>query len=89
MSDKSSMTSKSLPWYSIPILLTLLGAISIILLFAVYFFNERGIVFWSIIVSWFVILLVAGLEIGRQEKLRRLLIEQQEKQIEELKAKYQ
>lgn len=83
------MTSKSLPWYSIPILLTLLGAISIILLFAVYFFNERGIVFWSIIVSWFVILLVAGLEIGRQEKLRRLLIEQQEKQIEELKAKYQ
>ena len=69
-----------LPWYSISLLLTILGAVSIILLFGVYFYNEHGIVFWSIIIAWVAILLGAAMEIGRQEKLRRKL-ESEKKQL--------
>lgn len=73
-----------LPWYSISLLLTILGAVSIILLFGVYFYNEHGIVFWSIIVAWLAILLGAAIEIGRQEKLRRKIESEKEQLIIEL-----
>ncbi|MBC8416634.1 MAG: hypothetical protein H8E11_09420 [Candidatus Cloacimonetes bacterium] len=73
-----------LPWYSISLLLTILGAVSIILLFGVYFYNEQGIVFWSIIVAWIAILLGAAMEIGRQEKLRRKMESEKEQLIIEL-----
>jgi len=74
-----------LPWYSIPILMAILGAVSVVLMFAVYFFNDRGVVFYSIIFSWLVILIIAGLEIGRLEKLRKKIQDEHEKYIEDLK----
>jgi hypothetical protein len=73
-----------LPWYSISLLLTILGAVSIILLFGVYFYNEHGIVFWCIIVAWIAILLGAAMEIGRQEKLRRKIENEKEQLIIDL-----
>ncbi|MEA2096455.1 MAG: hypothetical protein U9P73_07165 [Candidatus Cloacimonadota bacterium] len=73
-----------LPWYAISILLTILGAISIVLLFGVYFYNDSGIVFWSILLAWITILLAASIEIGRQEKLRRTIEEEKDKLIKKL-----
>lgn len=75
---------KVLPWYTISILLTILGAISIVLLFGVYFYNDSGIVFWSILLAWITILLAASIEIGRQEKLRRIIEEEKDKLIKKL-----
>ncbi|MCF7813705.1 MAG: hypothetical protein K9N40_04420 [Candidatus Cloacimonetes bacterium] len=86
MDSKEVQTGKKeLPWYTVTMLLTVLGAISIFMLFGVYFYKEHGIVFWSIIVSWITILLGATLEIGRQERLRRDLNKQKNKEIAELK----
>ncbi len=76
---------KELPWYTITMLLTVLGAISIFMLFGVYFYNEQGIVFWSIIVSWITILLGATLEISRQERLRLDTIKEKNEEIAKLK----
>ena len=76
--------SKALPWYTISILLTVLGAISIVLLFGVYFYNDNGVVFWSILVAWITILLAATMEIGRQEKLRRTIEEEKDELINKL-----
>ena len=75
---------KVLPWYTISLFLTILGAISIVLLFGVYFYNDNGIVFWSILIAWITILLVATMEIGRQEKLRRTIEEEKDELIKEL-----
>lgn len=75
---------KLLPWYTISILLTILGAISIVLLFGVYFYNDSGIVFWAILLAWITILLAASIEIGRQEKLRRIIEEEKDKLIKKL-----
>jgi hypothetical protein len=81
---KKAKQREHLPWYTISMLLTILGAVSIIMLFVVYFYNEHGIVFWGIVISWVVILLVALLEIGRLEKSRLLLGQQKDKKIAEL-----
>ncbi|MDP8203225.1 MAG: hypothetical protein P9L95_01685 [Candidatus Tenebribacter mawsonii] len=62
---------KSLSWFAISLLITILGAISIFFLFGVRYYNENGVVFWSILIAWITILLVASVEIGRQEKLRQ------------------
>ncbi len=76
--------NKVLPWYTISLCLTILGAISIVLLFGVYFYNDNGVVFWAILVAWITILLVATMEIGRQEKLRRTIEEEKDELIKEL-----
>ena len=65
------LMKKSLPWFTISLLMTILGAISIFFLFGVRYYNENGVVFWSILIAWITILLVASVEIGRQEKLRQ------------------
>ena len=82
--EDSNVKKHGMPWYTISLLLTILGAISIIMLFVVYFFNEKGIVFWSIIISWVVILLVALMEISRLERLRRNLQVEKDRRIAEL-----
>jgi len=76
--------NKVLPWYTISLFLTILGAISIVLLFGVYFYNDNGVVFWAILVAWITILLVATMEIGRQEKLRRTIEEEKDELIKKL-----
>ncbi|HPR16720.1 MAG TPA: hypothetical protein PLD62_00580 [Candidatus Cloacimonadota bacterium] len=82
--NETGFLKKQLPWYTITILLTILGAISIVMLFGVRFYNEHGIVFWSIIVSWVTILLGATLEISRQERLRYTTSLEQNKKIKAL-----
>ena len=75
---------KVLPWYTISLFLTILGAISIVLLFGVYFYNDNGVVFWSILIAWITILLVATMEIGRQEKLRQTIETEKDELIKKL-----
>lgn len=75
---------KILPWYAISLLLTILGAISIFFLFGVRFYNENGVVFWSILIAWITILLVAAVEIGRQEKLRQKIETEKDELIKKL-----
>jgi hypothetical protein len=75
---------RELPWYTITLLQTILGAISILMLFAVHFYHEYGIVFWSIIVSWITILLTTTLEISRQERSRQDIIRKKNAKIVEL-----
>lgn len=86
MQEKKENLKKKdqLPWYTISLLLTVLGAISIILLFGMHFYSEHGIVFRSIVFSWFIILLAAALEISRLERSRRKINEEKEKLIIEL-----
>ncbi|MDO9578489.1 MAG: hypothetical protein Q7J16_11440 [Candidatus Cloacimonadales bacterium] len=81
---KTAKKQTGMPWYIISLMLTTLGAISIVMLFIVYYYKEQGIVFWSIIISWFVILLVALLEISRLEHKHLKLREQYDKKIAEL-----
>ena len=75
---------KLLPWYTISLLLTFLGAISIVLLFGVRFYNDSGVVFWSIIAAWITILLVTTMEIGRQENVRRIIEKEKDELIKKL-----
>lgn len=84
MSSKKTR-KKELPWYTITMLLTVLGAISIFMLFGVYYYNDQGIVFWSIIVSWITILLGTTLEVSYQERQRRELLIEKEQEIKKLK----
>ena len=75
---------KLLPSYTISLLLTFLGAISIVLLFGVRFYNDSGVVFWSIIAAWITILLVTTMEIGRQENVRRIIEKEKDELIKKL-----
>lgn len=75
---------KVFPWYAISLLITILGAISIFFLFGVRYFNENGVVFWSILIAWITILLVAAIEIGRQEKQRQIIEKEKDELIKKL-----
>ena len=81
---KKKMDQNSLPWYIISLMLTILGAISIIMLFVVHFYRVWGVVFWSIVISWSVILLVILFELGRLERKRRELMKVKDAKIAEL-----
>ncbi len=67
----SPKLKRQMPWYTISIFLTVLGTISIILLFFVYYFIRTDIIFWCIQVSWITVLLGSTIEICRQESLRK------------------
>ena len=67
----SPKLKRQMPWYTISIFLTILGTISIILLFFVYYFIRTDIIFWCIQVSWITVLLGSTIEICRQESLRK------------------
>ena len=76
-----------LPWYTISLLITILGAISIILFFGLYYFGTSGFVFWVIVITWAIILITATLEISRLEALQKFIIKDYEKKIKELEEK--
>lgn len=42
---KTEKRQTVMPWYTISLMLTILGAISIVMLFIVYYYNEQGIIF--------------------------------------------
>ena len=74
---------RKMPWYIIPILLTVQGAISIILLFIVFYVINKEIIFWSIQVSWITVVIASAIEIGRQERLRKKAESEIENQLKE------
>lgn len=74
---------RKMPWYIIPILLTVQGAISIILLFIVFYVINKEIIFWSIQVSWITVVIASAIEIGRQERLRKKAESKIENQLKE------
>ncbi|MBN1948372.1 MAG: hypothetical protein JW784_01380 [Candidatus Cloacimonetes bacterium] len=75
---------KPLPWYSISLLITLLGAISIVLFFGIYSWGWSAFIFWVIIACWAVILIGATYEISRQEFYYRQLIREMKDKINQL-----
>lgn len=84
---KEELVKNKLPWYTISLLLTLLGSISIVLFFGLYHFGTTGLVFWLIITAWVIILITATLEISRLEALQKNIIKEYEKLIKELQDK--
>ena len=81
---ESKMKRKQIPWFTNALLLTILGAISILLLFGVYYFQDQGTVFYIVIFSWSVILIFATVEIGRQEVEKSKIKEDYDKVLKEL-----
>lgn len=84
--------SQKVPWYTVSLLISILGAVSIVLLFGVRYYNEHGMVFWSIILAWACVLIGSTTEISRLERSRKEVIADKngviaklEKEIEELK----
>ena len=76
---------KKLPWYTVSLLISVLGAISIILLFGVRYYNEHGIVFWTIILAWACVLIGSTTEISRLERMRKLITHEKDDEISKLK----
>ena len=77
--------SKKLPWYTVSLLISVLGAVSIILLFGVRYYNEHGIVFWTIILAWACVLIGSTTEISRLERERKLMTLEKDGEISKLK----
>jgi len=81
---KSTKKKKGMPWFAIPMMLSILSAVSIFMLFLVRYYNDWGVIFWSIVISWSVILFVILLELGRIENNRRKIMDEKNKKIIEL-----
>jgi len=64
----------SIYWFISSILVTILGAMSILLLFMVQFYQTQGVIFWSIVISWITILIIVAImfcvQIDIQKRLR-------------------
>ena len=75
---------KNLPWFTNAILLSILGAISIFLLFGIYFFQDQGTVFYTVVFAWSVILIFTSIEISRQEVEKSKLKKDYDKVLKEL-----
>lgn len=80
----SRLLNNKLPWYTISLLITVLGAISIILFFGLYYFGSSGFIFWMIVGLWSFILIVTTLEISRLEALHKFINKEYEKIIQDL-----
>jgi len=78
--------NQKLPWYTVSLLISILGAISIILLFGVRYYNEHGIVFWTIILAWACVLIGSTTEISRLERVRKILVQEKDEEISKLKS---
>ncbi len=75
-------------WFIISILITILGAMSIILLFLMQYYETRGIFFWTALASWIIILIVMAVIFcvhDSIEKKQNNLIQKLKNTIEELK----
>ncbi|MFC1887290.1 hypothetical protein ACFLYK_00600 [Candidatus Cloacimonadota bacterium] len=77
--------SKDLPWYTITLLNTILGALSIIIYFGVYMYGDKGWAFWAIIICWAVILITTNIEICRLDFNQKKIIKESEQEIAQLK----
>ncbi len=74
---------RRIPWYIISILLTILGSISIVLLFVSYFVVQNDTFFWCLLISWITILIVSTIEISILESHRKKAEDELEKQLHE------
>lgn len=83
--NQDKLLANKLPWYTISLLITILGALSILLLFGVYHFGTTGILFWIIVSVWVIILISATMEISRLEALQKQIIKKYQAEIKELR----
>jgi len=74
---------RRVPWYIISVLLTILGSISIVLLFLSYFVIHNDTFFWCLLISWIAILIVSTVEISLLESHRKNAEDEIEKQLHE------
>jgi len=82
MKDNNKMRSY---WFISSILITILGAMSILLLFLMQYYDTRGIFFWTALASWIIILIVIAFIFCVQEVIRRKIEKKQNDIIQELK----
>ena len=85
MKDNNKIRSS---WFIISILITILGAMSILLLFLMQYYDTRGIFFWTAIALWIIILIVIAFIFcvhDSIEKKQNSLIQKLKNTIEELK----
>lgn len=76
------------PWFISSLLITILGAMSILLLFLMQYYETRGVFFWAVVTSWIIILITISIIFCIQDNLRKKkdnLIRQLTQEIEELK----
>ena len=76
---------RRIPWYIISVLLTILGSISIVLLFISYFVIHNNTFFWCLLISWITILIVSTIEISILERHRKKAEDELEKQLHDKK----
>ena len=48
-------------WFISSILITILGAMSILMIFLMQFYETRGIFFWTALASWIIILILIAI----------------------------
>ena len=72
---------RRVPWYIISALLTILGSISIVLLFMSYFVIHNDTFFWCLLISWITILIASAIEISVLENNRKKAKDELEKQL--------
>ena len=72
---------RRIPWYIISVLLTILGSISIVLLFISYFAVQNDTFFWCLLISWTTILIISTFEISILESHRKKAEDELEKQL--------
>jgi len=75
-------------WFISSILITILGAMSILLIFLMQYYDTRGIFFWAALASWIIILFVIAVIFcvhDSIDKKQNILIQELKNTIEELK----
>lgn len=80
-----NINKKRSSWFISSILITILGAMSILLLFLMQYYETRGIFFWATLASWIIILIVMAVMFCVQEGISRKIEEKQNDIIQELK----
>jgi len=79
------INKKRSSWFITSILITILGAMSILLLFLMQYYETRGIFFWATLASWIIILIVMAVMFCVQEGISRKIEKSQNDIIQELK----
>jgi uncharacterized membrane protein (DUF106 family) len=75
----------NLPWYTIPILNTILGALSIIIYFGVYLYGDKGFAFWAVIICWAAIIISTNIEVSRLYVNQKKFMENTTDEVNKLK----
>lgn len=73
-----------IPWFMSSLLITILGAMSLILLFLMQYYETRGLFFWTIVVSWIIILVGISVIFCVNDTYNHKIIMKQDERIKQL-----